>query len=193
MFVLDHPAARAVFFTFVYGWVAAEIVLRIRNRLQGQRREFDASIFPVVVSIWLGVGLAFAAARRAPSASFDGGWRWVIVGVVLLVAGAGFRIWAIATLGRLFTYYVSIQEGHRLVESGPYRFVRHPSYTGGLVGLLGIGVCLENWAGLAAVFVFPLLGILVRIRAEEARLAAAFGDEYTSYAARHKRLLPHVW
>jgi protein-S-isoprenylcysteine O-methyltransferase Ste14 len=190
-FVLDDPPARILFLVCVYGWLAAEVVLLLRHR-KGRQRQFDRSALPTVVSIWVGVGLAFSL-DRVRWAGFDGGWRWVGVGLVVLVAGAGFRLWAIQTLGRLFTYYVSIQEGHELVSRGPYRFVRHPSYTGGLVGLLGMGVCLESWLSMVVIVLVPLAGILARIRVEEQRLSDAFGEEYERYAAGRRRLIPHVW
>jgi protein-S-isoprenylcysteine O-methyltransferase Ste14 len=190
-FVLHDPSARILFFVCVYGWLAAEFVLRLSHG-KGRQRQFDPSTLPIVVSIWVGIGLAFSL-DHVRWASFDGGWRWASVGLVLLVAGAALRLWAIQTLGRLFTYYVSIQEGHEIVRNGPYRFVRHPSYTGGLVGLLGIGVCLESWLSMLVIVLVPLAGILVRIRVEERRLAAAFGEEYERYAAGRQRLIPHVW
>ena len=66
------------------------------------------------------------------------------------------------TLGRFFTYDVTIQPGHRVVTSGPYRWVRHPSYTGGLLGLLGLGVALGSGAAVLALVVVPLIELLIR-------------------------------
>jgi protein-S-isoprenylcysteine O-methyltransferase Ste14 len=99
----------------------------------------------------------------------------------------------VLTLGRFFKVTVSIQEGHRVVSSGPYRLLRHPSYTGLLAILLGLGLMLGTWLGLAALIVLPLVGTLIRIRVEEAVLLDALGDEYASYAAATKRLVPGVW
>jgi protein-S-isoprenylcysteine O-methyltransferase Ste14 len=146
----------------------------------------------VVAAVSAGLVLGFAAADDS-SAIVGGGWIPVVVGLLLVVAGVAFRLWAMATLGRLFTYQVSIQPGHTIVESGPYRVLRHPSYTGALVALLGVAICLDNWLSVLALVVVPLLGILVRIRVEEARLTAALGNEYRDYAARTRRLLPGVW
>ena len=117
----------------------------------------------------------------------------LIGGLGILAAGASFRIWAVLTLGRFFTPQVTIQEGHRVVQNGPYRFLRHPSYTGGLIGLLGLAVALGSWLGVLAVVLLPLAGILVRIHVEEAVLLAALGAEYREYAARTSRLVPGLW
>ncbi len=86
-----------------------------------------------------------------------------------------------------------IQEGHRVVAAGPYRLLRHPSYTGGLVAFLGAGIALDSWLSMLALVLIPLLAVLVRIHVEEAELAAALGPEYTPYASRTRRLVPGLW
>ena len=103
------------------------------------------------------------------------------------------RTWAILTLGRLFKFVVVIQDGHRVVASGPYRLLRHPSYTGGLVAFLGAGIALDSWLSALAIVFIPLLAVLVRIHVEEAKLATALGPEYTRYASRTHRLVPGLW
>jgi protein-S-isoprenylcysteine O-methyltransferase Ste14 len=79
------------------------------------------------------------------------------------------------------------------VQRGPYRLIRHPSYTGGLLALVGAGLTRDNWLSLAALTLLPLAGVLVRIRYEEARLRDAFGADYRRYASRTARLVPGVW
>ena len=86
-----------------------------------------------------------------------------------------------------------IQEGHRLVTSGPYRYVRHPGYAGSLLAALGIGVALGNLLSLAAMFLLPLVALLRRIAVEEAALEAALGERYREYARSTRRLVPGVW
>jgi protein-S-isoprenylcysteine O-methyltransferase Ste14 len=71
--------------------------------------------------------------------------------------------------------------------------VRHPSYTGGLVGLLGLGVALGSVAAVISLVVVPLIGVLIRIRHEERTLHTALGAEYDAYAAHTPRLIPRVW
>ena len=82
-------------------------------------------------------------------------------------AGIGLRAWSIATLGRFFQYWIKIQPGHRVVTGGPYRYVRHPSYTGIALVLAGIALACDDVWGLLAVAVLGGLGLAVRIRAEE--------------------------
>jgi protein-S-isoprenylcysteine O-methyltransferase len=99
----------------------------------------------------------------------------------------------IVVLGRFFTGNVAIAPDHRLIEEGPYRFVRHPSYTGSLLAFLGLGICYCNWASLAALM-FPTLAVFLRrMQVEEAALVAAFGDRYRDYIRRTKRLIPAIY
>jgi protein-S-isoprenylcysteine O-methyltransferase Ste14 len=80
-----------------------------------------------------------------------------------------------------------------VITSGPYRLLRHPSYTGILLVGAGVGLASANWAGLAAMTLLPLAVILWRIPVEEHALLATLGDRYRCYAARHRRLVPLVW
>jgi protein-S-isoprenylcysteine O-methyltransferase Ste14 len=114
------------------------------------------------------------------------------VAIGLLVGGLALRWYAILTLGRLFTVDVAIRSDHTLVETGPYRYVRHPSYTGMLVAFLGVGVYFGNWLSIAALIVPIGLAVMRRIRVEEAALSRAFGAAYSDYCARTSRLIPGV-
>jgi protein-S-isoprenylcysteine O-methyltransferase Ste14 len=171
-------------------WVAAEAGLRLGSI--GGKTSLDWTFGIVMACLAAGLSLGFRAAH-AQSWVIAGGWAPVIAGLAVLAFGAGLRIWAIMTLGRLFKFVVVIQRGHHVVRSGPYRVLRHPSYAGGLAGLLGIGIVLGNWLSIAALVLIPLAGILVRIRVEEARLANALGQDYTDYACRTRRLIPGLW
>ena len=91
-------------------------------------------------------------------------------GVTAIVLGSLGRQWAISTLGRFFTLNVQISEDQRVVTNGPYRWVRHPSYTADLLAFTGIGLALGNWLALLAAATLPLLGLLVRIHVEERAL-----------------------
>jgi protein-S-isoprenylcysteine O-methyltransferase len=114
-------------------------------------------------------------------------------GLALLVAGTALRWAAIVTLWRYFTPNVSILEGQRVVRSGLYGVVRHPSYTGLLLRYLGFGLALANWLSAALVFLPLLCATVYRIRVEEEALRAHFGEEYAAYAGATKRLVPGIY
>lgn len=115
------------------------------------------------------------------------------LGCFFLALGVTIRLIAVATLRQLFTTKVSIFEKQKIIETGIYRVIRHPTYLGYLASLLGIGLVLGNWVGLTALVVLPLLGILYRIHVEESVLLSYFGPAYQEYAKRTKRLLPGIW
>jgi protein-S-isoprenylcysteine O-methyltransferase Ste14 len=114
-----------------------------------------------------------------------------VVGLILLWTGLGLRWYSILALGTSFTTEVATRPGQRVMKSGPYRLIRHPSYTGGILTLLGIVVCCLNWLSLAAL-VPVLAGYAYRIQVEEEALADGLGDEYRQYMRRTRRLIPFI-
>src|SRR6202043_1221299 len=94
------------------------------------------------------------------------------VGLAIIWAGVGLRWWSFRTLGRYFTIDVMTSADQPVITTGPYRIVRHPSYAGLLLIFAGIGIMSANWLSLAAMILLPLVGLLNRIRVEEAALMA---------------------
>jgi protein-S-isoprenylcysteine O-methyltransferase Ste14 len=118
------------------------------------------------------------------------GVRWV--GVLLYAAGGVLRLAPVFVLGRRFSGLVAIQPEHRLVSSGLYGVIRHPSYLGLFVLSLGWGLAFRSGVGvILAVLTVPVL--LARIDAEERLLSETFGAEYDAYRARTWRLIPYVY
>src|ERR1041385_4883717 len=134
--------------------------------------------------IWVVIGLSIAAGIFVSSSSFlwdKGIWMFElpagpavkVAAVVLFAAGLILRWWAIVTLGRFFTVDVTIEKDHELVESGPFEWVRHPSYTGVLLAFLGWGLTLRNWAAIAVVLVPICAAFVRRMNVEENALRGA--------------------
>jgi protein-S-isoprenylcysteine O-methyltransferase Ste14 len=187
---MNGDSVQQIAHSCLLGWAGLELLLWLRNR--GGRTALDLTFALVVVSVGLGVSLAFRAGSD-PATATGGGSAVTVAGLAIFILGAGLRTWAIVTLGRLFKFVVVIQDEHRVVESGPYRVLRHPSYTGGLLALAGAGLVLHNWLSILAASGVPLLAILIRIAVEEGRLNRDLGDNYRSYASRTKRLVPGLW
>ena len=152
------------------------------------------SFWLIVALMWVALALAFALAFRLPQTTIL--WHRALVfwiGIVLMLVGMSFRYYAIRTLGRFFTFNVAVHGGQTVVERGPYRYIRHPSYAGGLITLTGIGVALGNWASLGAVVTVMAIAYGYRIRVEEEALLASLGAPYQSYRSRTKRIIPFVF
>jgi protein-S-isoprenylcysteine O-methyltransferase len=114
-------------------------------------------------------------------------------GVAIFFAGLFLRWCAIFYLGQFFTVDVSIAKDHRLIDSGPYRLIRHPSYLGALLAFAGLGICLGNWLSLVMITVPITIAFLRRIAIEEEALVEALGPRYTDYARRTRRLIPFLY
>ena len=175
----------------------------MRSRMSGDAsRQVDrGSLRLLYITIAASVGLAWLAARVLPQARLDAWFgldptamRCVYgTGLGLFAAGLGLRWYSIAWLGRLFTYDVAIAADHRVIDSGPYRFVRHPAYTGSLLSFVGLGLCGGNAASLLVLVAPIALAFRHRIVIEEAALESALGSRYGDYAARTRRLIPFVY
>lgn len=118
---------------------------------------------------------------------------YLIAGGVFVIAGLALRIWSIRTLGRFFTYQVMTTDDQHVVAGGPYRFVRHPSYTALVVSCAGAGISTANPFSVLAAIVVPLIGLSRRINIEESALLRRLGDDYRAFCASRKRLFPWIW
>ena len=151
------------------------------------------TVIRIAVILLLYAGLLFVpyADRRGIGRLYGGpGVRWI--GVALFALGMAFVFWSGVALGRLYSGDVTLQEGHRLVTSGPYRLVRHPRYTGGILLGFGLSLLFDSWIGLLASTAFVGI-ILFRIKDEEALMSEAFGQEWDEYCARTRRLIPFIY
>jgi protein-S-isoprenylcysteine O-methyltransferase len=176
-------------------YVVSELGLSLKKRAKaGEALDRDrGSLRLLWIVITLSVFLAFNVAYVVPAARLGAGFGMRYLGVALFIAGLNIRWYSIIQLGRFFTVNVAIAANHRLIDTGPYRFVRHPSYTGALMAFLGLGLCLGNWASLVVMVVPIFLVFLWRMRVEEEALLQGLGDPYRDYMNRTKRLIPAVY
>ena len=156
------------------------------SRDRGSQIVLRACVAPAAVLLVLSPRIAPAAEIRPP-------FVCAVAGIVIFAAGEALRVWAKVTLGRYFTYTVMTSSDQPVITGGPYRFVRHPSYTGMLLIAIGIGAAFGNWLGLGALVLAVLVGLGYRIHVEEKALLEELGDRYRTYAEHHKRLIPFVW
>jgi protein-S-isoprenylcysteine O-methyltransferase Ste14 len=116
-----------------------------------------------------------------------------VIGLVLMGLGLAVRSWAMVHLGRYFTVDVAVAADQRIVDTGPYRLVRHPSYTGLLLLAVGVGLCFGNIASFLVIAVPMIALMLKRMKVEEEVLAEALGNTYREYMARTQRLIPGIY
>jgi protein-S-isoprenylcysteine O-methyltransferase Ste14 len=115
------------------------------------------------------------------------------VGTGLLIVGSLFRRYCIRILGKYFTAAVTVSPDQPIIEKGPYRWIRHPSYTAGFLVFLSIGFALGNWLSLVIFFLEICIVYSRRVNAEEAALLSTLGEPYRAYMARTKRFIPFIF
>lgn len=186
---------RAVFWATYLIWIACEIGLVLRERGQPSGADTDrGSRRFVVTMVTLSILAAFLLHAYAPAARIAPPTLPLVgSGLVLMWLGIVLRYWSVWTLGRHFRTTVMLQDQHDLIQRGPYRVLRNPSYSGGLLTFAGLGLVLDNWLSLAVLIAGPLIGFMGRIRVEDAALAAHFGERYAAWRARTWSLVPGLW
>ena len=174
------------------GWALLELGVRVRERLQGRggAARDRATRVLIVITLAAAIALGELTASQADTPRVPGPYR--AAGLIVMWLGLALRIWAIAALGRAFRTTVEVDPGQAVVTTGPYRWVRHPSYSGLLLIVIGFGLATGPWLALTCA-VLPVPALLWRIHVEEAELTAVLGDRYRSYEDRTKRLIPGVW
>ncbi|MGZ3375581.1 MAG: methyltransferase family protein [Phenylobacterium sp.] len=164
-----------------------------RHRRPTAERRDNGSLYVIYLLQIVSFGLAFSlwGTHRAPPPRLGPWALWV--GPVVSVSGVALRAWAVSTLGKYFTYVVHVSGDQKVVDTGPYRLLRHPSYTGGT--LIGVGIGISMRYGLAPLIIGGgmLASYLIRIAVEEKALAEGIGEPYRAYMTRTKRLIPFVW
>ena len=181
---------------FLAIWITFEIWLVVRDQIQhrGKTQRDQGSRYYMLLAIIVGVGTAAMVNRNEKFFFGDGstnGLSWT--GLVLMLLGFSLRIWAIQVLGKSFRTTVETHQDQQVCQDGPYKLLRHPSYTGIVLICIGFGVAVQNWLSLLLAVIPPLIALLFRIQVEEKELAVSLGSEYVAYQQRTKRLIPWIW
>jgi protein-S-isoprenylcysteine O-methyltransferase len=160
------------------------------SRTRVARSHDRGSLLLIWLSIVIGLGLSNAVqwlhAGSLPTSQHVN----TLLALGLLLLGLAVRWTAILTLGRFFTVDIAIHSDHAVLQTGLYRIVRHPSYTGLLLAFLGLGVYSQNWFSILGLLVPITLAICNRVVKEERALLSSLGPEYAAYCARTKRFIP---
>jgi protein-S-isoprenylcysteine O-methyltransferase Ste14 len=185
---------RLLFFIISAIWVTSEVLLIVLRRSKNNSQDFDkgsirwlniiiyTSVALAVSSGFLGIGFIHVAISVIP---------WT--GLCIIVIGLIIRWTAILTLRKYFTTNVVIQSGHRIINTGLYRFVRHPSYSGSIISFCGLGLVFSNWISFIVLVIPISIAFLKRIQIEEQALQSAFGEEYANYCKISWSLFPWIY
>lgn len=196
--VYTNAGALGIFLAACLIWIVPEMIGSLKQTAKVSRKEAavqDRGSLAILIGLqWAGIALNFALGALFPAAAM----RWqqttfFLLGVTLIPLGVALRWYAIWTLGRYFTRDVAVAADQQIIQSGPYRSIRHPAYSGTFLTMLGVGLAMTNWASLIVLLVFVLIGHLYRVDVEEKALVATIGQPYVEYMHRTKRFIPLVF
>jgi protein-S-isoprenylcysteine O-methyltransferase Ste14 len=164
---------------------AASAKVTVRTESRGSR---VLHVVPLLIAVWL------LAARHVPIRQLNEsvlpyGLGLVATGVALTAAGLAFAVWARVHLADNWSGMVTVKQAHALVRDGPYRFVRHPIYTGLLVALIGSALVRNEWRAVLAVAI-AFAALWRKLQVEEQFMTEVFGDEYRRYRQEVPALIP---
>lgn len=192
-----HSGADIAFWLMLGLFALGEYAIQFRNfrdliRGRSGRLAERWSLAVVLLAVIGGFVSGIKLAQDHTGEISTGAWPLFFVGLALMATGIAIRWWAIIVLGRFFTPDVRVQQDQTVVDRGPYRWVRHPSYTGLITCFVGLGLALGNWLSLVVLFVVPIAGLAVRIATEERALLASLGEPYRQFCASRPRLVPRL-
>jgi protein-S-isoprenylcysteine O-methyltransferase Ste14 len=177
-------------------WIFAEVYLVLRDNSRGKgkttidRRTRNYNFISIIIAIgcagpisWIPL---FQFNRRGTSIVF-----WI--GILIIVLGLFLRYWSIHVLGKYFRTTVEVEESQKIVQKGPYKWIRHPSYSGIILFCIGYGLAVQNWLSLIIAMLLPTIALLYRIKIEEEALVKGIGTEYEAYQKKTKKLIPGIW
>jgi protein-S-isoprenylcysteine O-methyltransferase Ste14 len=184
--------AHTVLLVSVGAFSVGEFVQAFRSRRGATRVNVRAeALFRVM--FFAGILMLPLGRAVAPGAVIGGGVVLFAVGVVVGWLGLLLRWWSFVSLGKYFTVVLKTSSDQPVVERGPYRVLRHPSYSGLILAFVGAGLMVGNWISVVGGVFLVLIAVIYRLRLEERALVAALSDRYREFAAGRARLIPYVW
>lgn len=191
MHLADSPLTTVLVTVTIVVWVSLELRQSLTRR-PGAKKSDSGSFIILRILYPIGVILAVVLSKHHAlriHSRFLATW----LGLALLWCGVTLRLWSFKTLGEYFTFTVQTSDDQTVISSGPYRVLRHPSYAGILLAIIGVGFLFDNWGSLGALVFFLTAGLIYRIRVEERALSRDLSGNYQAYAAGRKRLIPFIW
>jgi protein-S-isoprenylcysteine O-methyltransferase len=186
----------ALVFWAAYVWSFLPEWKVVRGGVEGARSadsKDGGSIRILLGGMWIALMLGFLLSF-AKAGSFPRGAQVpvFVIGAALIILGSLLRRWCFRTLGQYFTGDVKASVDQPVIRTGPYRFVRHPSYTAGIMMFTGIGLALGSWFSFLLITIASIATYWYRVTIEERALLGTIGEQYASFIKERKRFIPYV-
>jgi protein-S-isoprenylcysteine O-methyltransferase Ste14 len=178
--------------SYLYGFFEVFMNLRQRSKIKVTNSSDKSSLWWLYGLITVGYALSFSIGSTKIGRIYN--WNtFFAIGMSLVVIGLMIRIHSILTLKQFFTYSVIKVQNQKIIETGLYKFLRHPGYLGQLIIFLGISTSISNWLSIIVMMIPVTLGYLYRINIEERFMFEQLGEDYLNYQKRTKRLIPMIY
>ena len=178
--------------SYLYGFLEVFINIRQKSKSRVTASRDKGSLWWLYGLITLGYALSFAIGATKIGRIYH--WNTLFaVGMALFGIGLMIRIHSLLTLKQYFTYSVAKVENHKIIETGLYKFIRHPGYLGQLMIFLGISISVSNWFSILLMMIPISIGYLYRMRIEEKFISEQLGEDYLIYQKHTKKIIPLLY
>lgn len=178
--------------SYLYGFFEVFMNLRQRRKIKVTTSSDKGSLWLLYGLITLGYALSFSTGATKIGRIYP--WNtFFVIGMALVVIGFIIRVSSILTLKQYFTYSVAQVENQKIIDTGLYKFIRHPGYLGQLVIFLGISTSISNWLSILLMMVSVMIGYFYRIKVEDKLMTDQFGEDYHHYQDRTKKIIPLLY
>jgi protein-S-isoprenylcysteine O-methyltransferase Ste14 len=196
--IFTSTIQRSIFFIVIALWFLSEIIggnlipylRRHGTKVKGSDKDSHLLFVRMLFAIGIYGSLLIAYYFGINGIALLPIWSFYL-GITIMILGIILRQYSIAILGRYFSGTIGTQKGQMVVDKGPYKLVRHPSYTGIVLILTGLGLTLQSWEAVLLILLVFGLTFGYRIYIEEKVLISNLGDEYIEYMKRTKRIIPY--
>lgn len=189
---MDLKIISIIAVSYLYGFFEVFMNLRQRSNSKVITSSDKSSLWLLFSIITVGYALSFSIGATKLGRIYH--WNtFFAIGMALIVIGFLIRVLSLLTLKQYFTYSIAKVENHKIIETGLYKFVRHPGYLGQLIIFIGISTSISNWLSILVMMVPVALGYLYRINIEEKFMLEQQGEDYLNYQKRTKRFIPMIY
>lgn len=189
---MDPKIIIIITISYLYGFFEVFMNLRQKSKDKIAYSDDKRSLWLLYGLITVGYALSFSIGATKIGRIYH--WNtFFAIGMALVVSGFVIRIFSIRTLKQYFTYSVGKVENHKIIETGLYKFIRHPGYLGQLMIFIGMSISISNWLSVLAMVIPVIAGYLYRMQVEERFMAEQLGEDYLNYQARTKRVIPMLY
>ena len=177
-------------------WLFIEIAVLAVTAFRGRRNSEEKTKSDRCYMLLIAIGVFLAVLVNPlliPRFRFVLPLPFFWLGMAFMALGLFLRVYSVWILGNSFTPTVQVTSGQKIVQAGPYRYIRHPAYAGTMLGIFGISVAFRSPLAILAALLILAVVYGYRIKIEEKALEESFGPEYKEYEAHTWRLVPYVW